>query len=206
MADFVSLFTWSAPAAWWLVEQGVVGALFLLGSKVWADRLARIEQRALSEALQMHKATLDSQLVLMADNLRLKTEKELTDHKHSIEKSWQSSSAAKQERYERYRQIADLIADFLVLVLQVNLEKRPLTQAELSTYERNRLRAYGYLALHASQDEMDAFDNLVDFINDAISTNNFDFHRFRELALELINHFRISYGINPSPIEYRGHR
>lgn len=73
-------------------------------------------------------------------------------------------------------------------------------------YNRGWMKVYGYLAVLAPQEVMDAFDRLNDYLLGVLKGR----HRpqpwasTRELALDLINAVRRGIGFDPSPIKYRG--
>ena len=68
--------------------------------------------------------------------------------------------------------------------------------ARIATFEKGRLRAYGYLAMFAPQEVMDAHDALVDYVLASLEGSvPFDFVRLRTLAIAMLNAIRIDLGI-----------
>jgi len=86
-------------------------------------------------------------------------------------------------------------------------KRKPLTPDELQEFETQRLRIYAYLAMHAPQSVMDANDVLTDLILSILYDGKItNWTNFREVAINLLNEIRKDFGVNTTPIEYRGNR
>ena len=82
-----------------------------------------------------------------------------------------------------------------------------MTPDELYDFEVQRLRVYAYLAMHAPQSVMDAYDALCDVILAVIYDGTvMTWDHFRDLAIRVLNEIRKDIGIRPDPIAYRGSR
>ena len=64
---------------------------------------------------------------------------------------------------------------------------------------------YGYLAMLAPQNVMDAYDKLMDHLLQIFhGTKQYLWTEVRALAISALNEIRKDVGIDKSPIEYRG--
>lgn len=64
-----------------------------------------------------------------------------------------------------YRLVGDVVADTCVDIVQA-LKQGCINPAAVDTFHRRRLRALGYLALLASQEVLDRFAELTDYLQD----------------------------------------
>lgn len=194
----------SAADAWGiatavLVSLGGGGAIvFGLSSwlgKVWADRLMQREAQA-------HSAELEQ----LRDRLRRETDAELEQLRRRWEVGVQTHLREVSEKVVIYRSAIDLIAEVLGdFDLATRAGARSGTTAErLDQFNRQRMKAYGYMAMLAPQSLMDAFDNLADhLLRVANGTLPYDWPQVRSLAVALLNEVRKDIGLDKSPIAYR---
>ncbi|WP_375749995.1 hypothetical protein [Vibrio sp. HN007] len=180
--DWESIFKVSAG---FLASVGSASAIILglsswLG-KVWAQRILEQEKNRMATELEAVKRDLD-----------LAKDKLLSNHSDKI---------------AIYRMVLDTVADILA-AFDAN-ETQKLTPEEatkaFNSFNKNRIRLYGYLGMLAPQEVMDAQDKLVDLLL-LVSHGNatYDWEQVRELALGLINEVRKDIGIDKSPISYNG--
>ena len=100
----------------------------------------------------------------------------------------------------------------MVVEIQAGMEKirqLPLNDAIAIRlqFERDRLRAYAYLAMFAPQSVMDAYDSVVDYLLEVLdATRPFKFEELRAVGIGMLNAIRNDLGIDPQPIAYRGKR
>lgn len=168
-----------------LASVGAGGAIvFGLSSwigKVWANRILANEKHKLGTELEKTKRELD---IIKETTLRFQNDKIIT-----------------------YRSILDVVARILAL-LDANRMGRLQGQeagARFDEFNEQRIRVYGYLAMIAPQEVMDANDKLMDYILEIThGTIEYNWNEVRELAIKLLNQIRVDIGIDKNPIEYRG--
>ncbi|WP_376890734.1 hypothetical protein, partial [Aeromonas veronii] len=107
-----------------------------------------------------------------------------------------------------YRATIDLVAIMLAKVEMIVLRhKRELSPEEKESFETERLKIYGYLAMIAPQEVMDANDAFIDqllaIIFDGETTS---WEEIRAKALCLTNAMRRDIGIDKSDVAYNGNR
>ena len=174
------------------------GGLIVFGlsswlGKVWANRLMESER-------QVHAIELEK----LRNFLQQSTETELKSLDAQLE-------IAKKEHLDRiaiYRGAMDILATITAKVVMITAQKRgPLTPEEFLEFETQRLRMYGYLAMHAPQSVMNAHDALMDLtlalVADGKSTT---WPQFRELALGFLNEVRKDISVDKGPVTYAGNR
>ena len=170
----------------------------LLG-RVWAERLMERERQQFREDLERLRADLAQRNATALEAVR--TEWDLLKGK---------LAGAHVEKIALYRMVTDVLAP---MVADITFAQQGATitpedaAARIATFEKGRLRAYGYLAMFAPQEVMDAHDALVDYVLASLEGSvPFDFVRLRTLAIAMLNAIRIDLGIDPRPIQYRGAR
>lgn len=106
------------------------------------------------------------------------------------------------DRVAIYHAAIDLLAGIVAKAVMISGGQRgPLTGEELLEFETQRLRVYGYLAMHAPQSVMDANDALTDHVLEIVADGqHLDWPRFRALAVGLMNNIRDDVGIRPEPV------
>ncbi|MBA3014284.1 MAG: hypothetical protein KKD63_16740 [Proteobacteria bacterium] len=164
---------------------GAGGALvFALSSwlgKVWANRILGNEKHKLESELEKTKRELD---VIKETTLKFQNDKILT-----------------------YRAIVDVVARMLSSFDSHQMGRLRTDEAgsRFDEFNEQRLRVYGYLAMLAPQSVMTAQDKLMDYlILIAGGSVDYDWHKVRELSINLLNEIRKDIGIDKSPIEYGG--
>lgn len=109
------------------------------------------------------------------------------------------------DKLETYRTVIDLVSEILGDFDRWEETKQQLPAERKDALNRARIKAYGYMALLASQPVMDAFDRLFDHLLRITHGNApYVWAEIRELSLGLLNEVRKDVGIDSSPIEYRG--
>ena len=112
------------------------------------------------------------------------------------------------DKLKIYRATIDLIAKMLAKIELVYLKnKSKLTVEESEEFEIERLRIFGYLAMLAPQEVMDANDNLTDLLLAFIYDNEpTSWLNIRTCALQLTNAMRKDIGLNKVDVTYNGTR
>ncbi|MEM0516715.1 hypothetical protein WCN91_15075 [Pseudoalteromonas sp. YIC-827] len=171
--------------AGFLASVGSAGAIiFGLSSwlgKVWAQRILEQEKNKMAAELETTKRELD-----------FAKEKLLSNHSDKI---------------AIYRMVIDTVAEILAAFDSHSSRQLSPEDARnaLNTFNRDRIRLYGYLGMLAPQSVMDAQDKLIDLLLLVANGNTvYDWAAVRELALSLINEVRKDVGIDKSPISYNG--
>ena len=164
---------------------GIGGAMvFAMSSwlaKVWASRILERERKELSTELEQTKHELD---VLRETTLRFQNDKILT-----------------------YRGVVDVVSKALASFdsMQGGRLDKAEAAARFDQFNEQRIRIYGYLAMLAPQQVMDAQDNLMDHLLKVANGNApYKWERVRELAIILLNEVRLDIGIDKTPIQYNG--
>lgn len=171
----------------------VAGLSSWLG-KVWADRLMARERADHEAQLTRLRADLEHQNQAQIEALR--TELRLTEEKHL---------KGFQDRVAIYRMAVDIVADFLGDLDRYWQAGQTIPEERYDMFNRMRMKAYGYLAMLASQRVMDAYDQLADHLLQIVNAQqDYEWDEVRRLALGLLNAVRVDIGLDPSPIQYNG--
>ncbi|HHQ4479042.1 TPA: hypothetical protein ACSPZR_003837 [Aeromonas veronii] len=186
--------------AWCLVLGG--GSVIIFGlanylGKVWAVRLMNKEMAQHSLALEKlrNKLQLDSQQYLAKLNSDIDFYKQTQLKEHS-------------DKLLIYRATIDLVAAMLAKVDMIVLQrKQKLNPEEEEQFDTERLKIYGYLAMIAPQDVLDANDELIDQLLEVVfDSDTVGWEIIRAKALNLINAMRQDIGIDKSTVTYNGQR
>lgn len=149
--------------------------------KIWADRLLEKEKHRLS--IEIEKAKRDFDLF-----------KEKNIQTHS-------------DKLAAYRTVADMVAKMLAVFdsFQDGRVGKEAVARHFDDFNEQRIRVYGYLAMIAPQEVMDAQDELIDYLLQIChGVDTYEWHRVREKAIKLINTIRLDIGFNNSKIQYNG--
>lgn len=191
--------TWNVAAAVLTSVGG--GGVIVLGlsswlGKVWADRLMQRETHR-------HAAQLEQ----LRDQLRRTSETELEQLRRSLDVGVQTHLREVAEKVTIYRAVVDLIAEVLGdfdLATRVGAASGTTAQ-RLDQFNRQRMKAYGWMAMLAPQPVMDAFDALADhLLQVANGAAEYHWPHVRTLAIALLNEVRKDIGLDKSPIQYKG--
>ena len=165
--------------------------------KVWAVRLMNKEMAQHSLALEKlrNKLQLDSQQYLAKLNSDIDFYKQTQLKEHS-------------DKLLIYRATIDLVAVMLAKVDMIVLQrKQKLNPEEEEQFDTERLKIYGYLAMIAPQDVLDANDELIDQLLEVVfDGDTVGWEIIRAKALNLINAMRQDIGIDKSTVTYNGQR
>lgn len=174
----------------------ILGLSNYLG-KIWASSL-------------MAKEKADHEQKL--EQLRIKLQKEnqlhLAELNHNLEIYKQTHLREHGDKLAIYRATIDLVATMLSKVEMIMLRnKKELSPEEQEQFETERLKIYGYLAMIAPQEVMDANDVFIDqllaIVFDGDTTS---WEIIRSKALNLTNAMRRDIGIDKSNVTYNGER
>lgn len=193
----------TADNSWVVVLQIIAslggGGLIVAGlsswlGKVWADRLMARERADHETLLAQLRANLEHQNQVQIEALR--TELRVTEEKHL---------KGFQDRVAIYRMAVDIVADFLGDLDRYLQAGQAIPEERYDMFNRMRMKAYGYLAMLASQRVMDAYDQLADHLLQIVGgQQSYEWDEVRRLALGLLNAVRVDIGLDPSPIQYNG--
>lgn len=162
----------------------VLGLSNFLG-KIWADRYAQQNE-------QEHERELE----------KLKADFEV----------WKTKTVgAHEQKVAIYQQVANILAEIVVDIVAAQKHIRQLSPQDAANltiqFEKDRLKAYAYLAMLAPQSVMDKYDAVIDYLSDHLEgSRQFVFVDFRPIAIAMLNAIRVDLGIDANPIEYRGKR
>jgi hypothetical protein len=175
--------------------------------KIWANRIMDTER-------QKHERELST----LRSDLERYNQKVLADIKHQQEQSieWFKSDLdifkdkhlkGFNDKLVCYRELINLIADTLGTLDSHMTSGQSLTQDYINHANTQRLKLYGYTAMIAPQNVMDAQDKLIDFLLSIIDGSQpYNWEAVRFHALNLINEIRKDIAIDTNPILYNGNR
>ena len=175
------------------------GGVIILGlsgylGKLWAARFMEAERNRHQQDLERLRSDLHASNERTLAGIR--TELEIYRERHL---------KAHRDKVEVYRMGTDIIATILA-----NFDRASrLTPAEavqtLDTFNHDRIRLYGYLAMMVPQEVLDAHDGLIDhLILIARGSVPYDWAQVRALAIQFVNAVRKDLAIDTHPVEYRG--
>jgi len=195
MSEYLSI------AATILASLGGAGVIVLGLSdrvgKLWAERLMIKE-----------KANHDRELEQLRVELQKESQQYIAKLTSEIEIYKQTHLREHSDKLAIYRATIDLVATMLAKVEMIVLRnKRGLSPEEQEQFEIERLKIYGYLAMLAPQEVMDANDIFIDQLLAIVfdgATTSWD--EIRSKALNLTNTMRQDIGIDKSAVSYNGVR
>jgi hypothetical protein len=169
----------------------IIGALSVWLGRVWSKRIESREQARHAKALESVKADLTKsvniEIARLQNELAILREKTLGAHNLKI---------------QLYRDVTEPMSEFMLLI-----EQHRLTQETLRKFNLERARSYARLAMFAPQDVLDAYDALVDYLNDHLEGQHaYDWSVLRGLIHVYLNAARRDVGIGAGEIVYKGHR
>jgi hypothetical protein len=184
-----------------LVSTGIASVIIFgmsnwLG-KVWANRILEREKNKFRQELEELRVKLkhesEEKLSTLECELGIFREKFLKTH---------------QDKLQIYRLIVDIVSSFLGNFQAYMVGKFPREEAEIQVlvFNKERLKAYGYLSMLAPQKVMDSYDSLVDELLNMLDGKPYDWPSIRDLSLKMANAIREDLGVDSAPISYRGKR
>lgn len=195
--DFATVLAISASI---LVSIGGGAALvFALSSwlgKIWASRIMASDQATHAQSLERLRSKLETERTAHFEHYKRQLDVTVATHLRET-----------QDKLAIYRAATDIVATLLSDFDRVAIDGSapPDARERFDRFNRERLKAYGYMAMLAPQPVMDAFDALIDFcLMVAHGDASYDWAEIRRLALALLNEIRKDVGIDKSPIEYKG--
>ncbi|PML43235.1 hypothetical protein BCT76_20935 [Vibrio tasmaniensis] len=184
-----------------IIALGGSGAIILglanyLG-KLWANRLMATE-----------KAKHDRELEELRTQLYKVSQEELAKFHSEIEVYKQTQLREHSDKLAIYRATIDMVATMLAKVEMIVIKnKQQLSPEEAEQFETERLKIYGYLAMIAPQEVMDANDAFIDQLLALVFDGQFvKWEMIRLKALNLTNAMRKDIGMDKSEISYNGDR
>lgn len=185
-------------AATFLVSLGG-GAAIVFGlsswlGKVWANRIMTADRARHAEDLERLRASLSSE----NDQRMRQMETGLEIYKDRFLK-------AHHDKVATYRMATDIIASLLAELDRAHRLTPDQAALIVDTFNRDRIRLYGYLGMLAPQSVMDAQDALIDYLLLVVHGNaKYEWARVRAFALAVLNEIRKDIGIDTDSIQYRG--
>ncbi|WP_243976819.1 hypothetical protein [Vibrio natriegens] len=174
----------------------ILGLANYLG-KFWADRL-----------MVKEKAQHDRELEKLRIELQQESQQHLAKINSEIEVYKQTQLREHNDKLLIYRATIDLVSTILAKVEMIVLDKKQkLTEEEAEQFETGRLKIYGYLAMIAPQEVMDANDAFIDqLLSVVFDGESVSWEVIRSKALNLTNAMRKDIGIDKSEVSYNGER
>jgi len=167
--------------------------------KVWAERLMERERQDYRKELEQLRADLNRRNTTALEHVRAEWD--------VLKTKVLGAHAEKIAHYQNFIDVlAPMAADVASAAQGVRFSPEQVA-AKIETFEKARLRAYGYLAMFAPQAVMDAQDAVVDYLHTGIEDpTQVTWPEFRNRALTMLNAIREDLGLDTRPIEYRGSR
>jgi hypothetical protein len=177
----------------------IVAALSSWLGKLWAEKLMARE-----------KNKYEAELTELRSKLERSNQESLTRLQTELGIFKDTYLKQHNDKLGTYGFAVVVISDLLADVDLIRRGKKPEVDA-LDRFNRNRLKAHGYLAMLAPQSVMDAYDGLIDYIfsilEQPVQNVNYDhWKEIRRLAYNLINTIREDVGVDKTPVEYHGKR
>ncbi|MGQ7287240.1 hypothetical protein ACUN7Z_06820 [Vreelandella venusta] len=174
----------------------ILGLANYLG-KIWANRL-----------MVKEKAEHDRELEKLRTELHQESQQNLAKLNSEIEVYKKTQLREHNDKLLIYRATIDLVATMLAKVEMIVLRnKQQLTAQEAEQFETERLKIYGYLAMIAPQEVMDANDVFIDQLLAVVfDGKSVSWEVIRSKALNLTNAMRKDIGIDKSEVSYNGER
>lgn len=170
----------------------IVAALSGWLGKVWAEKL-----------MVKEKARYDAELATFRSRIENENESKLAQLKHELDVFKETQMKGLSDKLNSYRQTIDFFAEACADILQT-LKVGAINPSVVDVFHRRRMKAFGYLAMLASQEVLDRFAELSDYVEDvAESKIPFDIIELRKLTFEFVNAMRKDVGINPSEMKWR---
>lgn len=169
----------------------IMGLASWLG-KVWAARILQSETHELQERLRDAQHKFDVSLKITERQLDLIKE---------------AHSSVRSDKVQIYRGVIDLIAGLLAKLDAHEMKRLPLDDAlkYFDSFNEQRIRLYGYMAMFAPQSVIDTQDDLMDYLLHISSGQMpYEWSVVRKKALTVINAIRKDVGIDQEPITYNG--
>jgi hypothetical protein len=173
------------------VSVPAVGALFVWLGRVSAKRIETRENAKHSRDLENVKAELTRSVQLEVK--RLETELSILRDK---------TLGAHNLKIQIYQEVIEPLSSFML-----RIENGTLTNQGLGEFNLQRAKSYARLAMFAPQAVLDAYDVLVDYLNDHLEGRHpFDWPTIRQLIHQFLNAARADIGMGAGAIVYHGHR
>ncbi|HEY0894215.1 MAG TPA: hypothetical protein VGE32_14240, partial [Cellvibrio sp.] len=134
-------------------------------------------------------------------NERHENDKILSEFKNRIDSLERKQALNHQQKIDLYKIISEPLANLTALITSSGI-----TQEHMTEFDRERLNLTAKLALFASQDVFNSYNDLIDYIYDSIESQNYSFPEFRVKALALLSEMRKDIGIYEDDVTYNGSR
>jgi oligoendopeptidase F len=175
------------------------GSVLLLGAcanwlgGIWAKRMLQ-EERA------KHEVSLQ--------NMRARNEAALEDLKAQIDTLKQKELNRHFDKLSIYKDVVHIVSEILRELEAVAASKQESITTELErSFALNRNKAYGYISLVSSQNVMDRYNDLIDFLIPLLyEGETATWIEMRTKADSMLNAMRRDLGITEGNIVYRGER
>jgi len=162
--------------------------------KVWANRIMVADRARHAEDLERLRASLisenDQRIRQMETGLEIYKDRFLKAH---------------HDKVATYCMATDIIASLLAELDRAHRLTPDQAALIVDTFNRDRIRLYGYLGMLAPQSVMDAQDALIDYLLVVVHGNaKYEWDRVRTFALGFLNEIRKDIGIDTNSIQYKG--
>lgn len=164
--------------------------------RIWAERLMGKE-----------KAAHEQQLATLQSDLRLQVDDALATSKNNLEIFKEKNLKGHHDKIAIYRLASDVVVEILGDLDYLYIHQSPPADAKsrLDKLNRERMRAYAYMAMLAPQPVMDALDELFDHLLLVVNDHEkYEWPQVRALSLGLLNAIRNDIGLDKATIVYNG--
>lgn len=186
----------------------LIGFVLWLARNLIQERLRGAVKHEYDTKLEAFRSDLRKETEIQLTQLRTQLEREsgqeLTRLQKDLDLLKQKELSGHQQKLNTYRLVFDVLAE-IYSDLQVAFTQGQLEQVR-DKYNRCWVRCYGYLSMMASQEVMDAFDRLNDYIIKVLFGRQQarTWGETRKLVLSFINCMRKDIGLGTGEIQYHG--
>lgn len=186
----------------------LVGFVLWLARNLIQERLRGAVKHEYDTKLEAFRSDLRKETEIQLAQLRTQLERESSQELARLQKDLdllkQKELSGHQQKLNTYRLVFDVLAE-IYSDLQIAFTQGQFEQVR-DKYNRCWVRCYGYLSMMASQEVMDAFDGLNDYVIKVLSGRQQPqpWPETRKLALRFINCMRRDIGLDTREIEYHG--
>jgi len=191
----------------------LVGFVLWLARNLIQERLRRAVKHEYDTKLEAFRSDLRKETEIQLTQLRTQLERESGQELARLQKDLdllkQKELSGHQQKLNTYRLVFDVLAE-IYSDLQIAFTPGQFEQVRVEQvrdkYNRCWVRCYGYLSMMASQEVMDAFDRLNDYIIKVLFGRQQvqTWSETRKLALSFINCMRKDIGFGTGEIQYHG--
>jgi len=128
-------------------------------------------------------------------------DKELSKYKAQLDLLLHKDSLNYQQKLDLYKVVSNPLIELVALISTSGLRAEHLQE-----FDRQRLHITAQLALFAPQSVFNAFNDMIDYVNNSLDNEDYSFIVFRGKALVYLSEMRRDIGIYSDDVSYNGDR